>query len=105
MAIGQPLIRRCRIDGFGFKVVLRDEGMGGAILVAAASLLALTVRAVAATRHLVRQLHGDHSHQKGNQQQRRNKDEPSFPAEHKNTPITMAIKQHKCQAAHEIITI
>ena len=84
--IGQPLIQRRRGDGICVKVVLRDEGMGGAVLVATAPLFALTVLAGPSVRHLVCQLQGDHSYQKGNQQQRWDEYEPSFPAEHEKLP-------------------
>jgi hypothetical protein len=61
------------MDGFTIKVVVGDEGMGGTVPLA--GLSALTLHACPAVRQLVRQLQRDHSHQKGNENQRRYEDE------------------------------
>jgi len=55
--------------------------MGGAILVTA-SMVVLTLRKRPPVRQLIRQLEGNHSHQKGNEKQRRYQDEQSLSAKH-----------------------
>jgi hypothetical protein len=56
--------------------------MGGAILLSA-SMLVLTLRASSPVSQFIDQLEGNHSHQKGNEKQRRYQDEESLFAEHK----------------------
>ena len=72
MEIRQPLIRHRRMNGYTIKVVMGDEGVSRAIFTTAA----LTVlRKSSPLRQLVRHVEGDHSHQKGNEKQRRYEDE------------------------------
>ena len=74
------------MNGCAVKVVLGDERVGGAILLTAA-LLVLTLCIRSPLRQFIHQLEGNHSHQKGNEKQRRYQDEESFSVEHNILPL------------------
>jgi hypothetical protein len=67
---------------YAVKVVLRDDGMGGAIL-ESTSMPVLTLRASSPVRQFMRQSEGNHPRQKGNEKQRRYQYEESLSVKHK----------------------